>query len=157
MARETIGKLSTELLQKDTHSDHTAGEQMEKQLENFEENFFECINRGKSMFPGDFYIIVITKRERLFANVLRNFFFPTLACPTPTWDQIVYKYNRKDESHDFLWVIPDKESCNFIASNRLSLDLSQQELVKFVLDFMDGSLDKKARILNGEPLIIPTK
>lgn len=157
MGRETIGKLSTELLHKDTKSDHTAGEQMVEQLENYESNFFECVNRGKGMFPGDFYVVVITKREKLFANVLRNFFFPTLACPTPTWDQIVYKYTRKDESHDLIWVIPDKHTCGFMIENRLALDLSQQQLLKFVMDFKDGSLDRKARTLNGESLIIDTK
>lgn len=153
MERDTIGKLSTELLQKDTVSDHSVGEQMQEQLSDYEDNVLACINRGKDYFTGDFYVVVITKRERLMQNVLRHYFFPRISCPTPDYDQAVYKYTHADEQIEFLWVIPDKESCFYMRDNRLNLGTEQNQLLLFVLDFLDGSLDKKARVLNGELLV----
>lgn len=153
MERDTVGKLSTELLQKDVYADYTAGEQMQEQLSDYENNIFECVNRGKVDFAGDFYVVVITKRERLMQNVLRHYFFPRISCPTPDYDQTVYRYIKTDEHLEFMWVIPNKQSCFDIRDNRLSLDLSQNQLLQFVLDFLDGTLDKKARALNNEPIV----
>ena len=153
MERNTVGKLSTDLLQKDIYSDHSVGEQMQEQLSDYESNVLECVARGKDFYPGDFYLIVITKREKLMQNVLRHYFFHRLSCPTPDYDQALYKYNRKDESLEFMWVIPAKEVCFEMRDRRLEIGLEQRELLQFVLDFIDGTLDKKSRILNGEPLI----
>jgi hypothetical protein len=153
MERDTVGKLSTELLQRDVHGDITAGEQMQEQLSDYENNLLECINLRKDNFPGDFYIVVITKRERLMQNVLRHYFFARESCPTPHHDQILYKYHRKEERLEFLWVIPDKESCKDIKNNALDIDPSLKQLLQFVLDYSDGTLDKKAASLNGEILV----
>lgn len=153
MERDTIGKLSTKLLQQDVYADHSAGEQMQEQLSEYESNVFECVNRGKADYNADFYVVVISKREKLMPNVLRHYFFHRISCPTPDYDQTVYKYTRADDALDFMWVIPDKQSCFEIRNNKLQLDLSQHQLLQFVLDFFDGTLDKKAKILNNEPLV----
>lgn len=150
MEKDTIGKLSSELLQKDTVSDHSAGEQMQEQLSEYEHNIFECVGRGKTDFAADFYVVVITKREKLMPNVLRHYFFPRISCPTPTWDQAVYKYTRLYDAIDFMWVIPDKDTCLFMRDNKAEIGLEQRQLLTFVLEFLDGTLDKKARVLNGE-------
>jgi hypothetical protein len=150
MERDTVGKVSSELLQGDTQSDHSAGEQMAEQLSAYESNIFDCVERGKTCFSGDFFVVVNTKRERLMPNVLRNYFFPRLSCPTPTYDQTVYHYARVDDRVEFLWVIPCQQTCVELYANRMSVDPSVSELLQFVLNFMDGTLDSKARILNKE-------
>jgi hypothetical protein len=157
MERDTVGKLSTELLQRDTQADHSVGEQMQEQLSEYEANVFECAGRGKIAHSGDFYVVVITKRERLMQNVLRHYFFPRISCPTPDYDQAVYKYTHKDDSLDLLWIVPDWQAVGDIRNNKFTLDLSYRELLQFVLDFSDGTLDKKARILNHEPLTVIAK
>jgi hypothetical protein len=150
MERDTVGKLSSELLQQDISSDHSVGEQMREQLSEFESNFFDCVTRGKNSFTDDFYVVVITKRERLMPNVIRNYFFPRLSCPTPDYDQAVYLYNRKDDNVEFLWVIPSKQAAIEIKQDMLILDSSHHELLRFVLDFFDGTLDARARAYNDE-------
>lgn len=150
MAKDTVGKLSSELLLNDIHGDHTAGEQMQEQLSDYEKNLIECVNSGKNIYSSDFFVIVITKREKIMKNVLRHFFFYRESCPTPHHDQILYKYNHDDDRIEFLWSIPDKESCTDLITNAVNLDLGFASLLQFVLDFNDGTLDKKAAVLNGE-------
>jgi len=55
-----------------------------------------------------FYVCVITKKERLMDNVLRNYFLARSTCPTPQYDQTVYKYHRDSGAIQFLWVLPSK-------------------------------------------------
>lgn len=153
MERETVGKLSSDLLQKEEKYDHSVLEQMQEQLTGFEDHFYSALNAGKNNYPGDFFIVVITKRERLMSNVIRNYFFSRESCPTPTCDQAVYKYHRTDDRVEFIWVLPSKEGCADLYNNRLYVDISLNKLLGYVLDFENGSLDKKARVLNNESLI----
>lgn len=153
MERDTVGKLSSELLQKEERPDHSAFEQMQEQLTGFEEYFDNTLAVGKNTHPGDFYLVVITKRERLMQNVLRNYFFTRYSCPTPEWDQTVYKYHRVDDRVEFLWVIPSKFACMDLIEHKHEIDLSLSKLLRYVLDFHDGTLDELARKLNNEPPI----
>ncbi len=153
--KRTVGEVSAELLQRDVHGDVTAGEQMRESLSEYERFLLECVDLGKAKHPDDFYVVVHITREQVAANVLRNRFFHTHACPTPTWDQVVYKYHRKDERIEFLWSIPCKEACEDLKAHALDLDPAFNELLQFVLDFSDGTLDKKAMALNGEIFVNP--
>jgi len=151
--RESVGKLSSLLLQQDVHGDITAGEQMSEQLGDYERGITECYNTAKTIFAGDFYIVVVTKRERLMPNVFRNYFVSRKTCPTPDYDQTVYHYHKKDDHLEFLWALPSPVAIKNLLEHRHHLDPSFFTLLKLVLDFLDGSLENKARTLNNEPLI----
>ena len=153
MKRDTVGKLSSELLQSDTHADHSAGEQMQEQLADYEKNVLERVDHGKTVYPADFYLVVIAKREKLMPNAFRLYYFHRLSCPSPDYDQTVYKYHRSDDMLEFLWVVPAKLVIKEMIAHKHELDPSVYQLLKFVIEFMDGTLDKKARELNGEPLV----
>lgn len=151
MTKDTIGKISSELLTKQVDDTHSAHEQMQEQLNDWDKNIYECIERCKVDYPvGDFYIIVTTKKERLMGNVLRNYFFGRFSCPTPEWDQVVFKYHRKEERIEFLWVIPCKETCDIMSRFPLEVPKEEHELRDFVLSFEDGTLLKLSKKLNGE-------
>ena len=92
----------------------------------------------------------LTKKEKLLNNVLRNYFFPTQACPTPTWDQAIYHYHSADDRLEFLWVIPSKDTCELFQENALYIVPEEKELLRFVLDFEDGTLLRLAKKLNKE-------
>lgn len=155
MTKDTVGKLSSELLPKQVDDTHSAHDQMLEQLSDYDKNIFACAEHGKSQYHGDFYIVVTTKRERLLSNVIRNYFLTRLTCPTPEYDQVVYRYNRADESIDFLWVIPSKDACQFMQSHALEIPKPEHELLNFVLRFMSGDLLKEAKKLNGEQIDSP--
>ena len=150
----TIGKIATDLAAQDTHAQSPI--ELERAMhQDYEENIHECIARGKKEYPGDFYIVVITKKERLLQNVLRHYYFPRSTCPTPEYDQTVYKYYRADDNHRFLWVVPDKITCENLRDNAVQVNELERDLLMFVLDFYDDTLMKIAKKLNGEFLETP--
>ncbi len=148
--RETVGKISTDLLWGAQELDHSAEEQMRECLELWETNLLECIERGKKEFPHDFYIVVDTKKEPKMQNVLRNVFIPRSTCPTPTYDNSVYLYHRSDENLEFLWVLPSKATCSMMKDRALEIPEDQRELLQFVLDDADGTLLRRCKLLNKE-------
>lgn len=154
--KKTVGQISKDLREKDILPSHSANDQMQESLTDYDSNIYECIQRGLKDYADDFYIVVVTKKERLMPNVLRNYFLIRLSCPTPTYDQVLYKYDRSEERIEFIWVIPSAHACQELLNNALNIDQSQKELLSFVIDFVDGTLDRKAMILNGEiePLIM---
>lgn len=152
--KETVGKIATDLAAQDIHPQSAI--ELEREIhKEYEENIQLCIERGKKEFNRDFYVIVITKRERLLPNVLRHYYFPRGTCPTPEYDQTVYKYHWAHDVHEFLWVIPDKITCQLFRDNALHIKESERDLLKFVLDFYDDTLMKLSKKLNGEELETP--
>ena len=155
MSNETIGKISRDLILKGDKNDHTVNEQMQEQLENYEKNVFDCVDAGKKIYNGTFFITVLTKKEMLMENVLRHYFFHRATCPTPDYDQSVYMYRPIDEVLDFLWVIPNKDTCHYMRENALLLDPKERQLLQYVLEFFDDTLMLKAKRLNGEFILTP--
>jgi len=151
MKRQTVGKVASDLIIKATDSTSPI-EQMRENLSEYEQNLRECVDSSKKIIMGDFYVIVLTKQEHLMQNVFRNYFFPRMSCPSPDWDQTVYKYKRNDDHIVYMWTIPSRESCEYLKKNALYVDKSERELLKYVLAFNDGSLLKLAKQLNGEKL-----
>jgi hypothetical protein len=148
--RQTIGKSSLDLLVNADDLDHSAYEQMQQQLEDYENNFIECLEAGKKIYPHDFYIVVETKKEPKLKNVLRNYFIHRQSCPTPTYDNAVHKYHKADDRLEFLWVLPSKETYQMMLSHALEIPSEERDLLQFVLDDADGTLLKKCKKLNGE-------
>ena len=149
--KETIGKIAQDLQAKDIIPVNPV-EQMQESLTDWDKNIHEAVERGKKDFVSDFFVVVATKREKLLANVFRNYFMNTIACPTPNYDQTVYHYHNEGDHLEFIWTIPGRYICHFIKENALLLPKEQKELIQFVLDFSDGTLMKKAKLLNKEPL-----
>lgn len=149
MTRETVGKISSDLIVKAPETTSPI-EQMRESLSEYEQNIWECIDRCKKDFLGDFYITVITKNEKLMPNVFRNYFYGRLSCPTPDWDQTVYKYKRKGNQVVFMWVIPSKVACEHLLENANYVVREEQELLKYVKAFDNGTLMKLAKELNNE-------
>lgn len=150
----TVGKIATDLAAQDTHAQSPI--ELERAMhKDYEENVQQCIERGKKEHPGDFYIVVITKKERLLQNVLRHYYLHRATCPTPEYDQTVYKYFREHDAHQFLWVVPDKITCEMMRDNALQVPDPERDLLRFVLDFYDDTLMKLSKKLNGEFLETP--
>lgn len=154
MSRETVGKVATDLIVKPPETT-SAIEQMEENLTDYEANLIECVEKGKRELIGDFYVVVLTKNEQLLRNVFRNYFFTRSSCPTPDWDQTLYKYKRKDDSLVFMWTLPSRDACIYLTNNALQVDRQEKALLQFVLAFNDGTLMRLAKELNGEKLDSP--
>lgn len=147
--RRTVGDISSELLAKKPES--TDPIEIERSMhEDYSKNMLACWTDARAKYTGDFFIVVITKREPLMPNVFRNYFFARSSCPTPDYDQTVYHYKKTDDFLDFLWVIPSKDACLQLKENAAHVPQEEWGLLNFVFKFADGSLYKMAKELNNE-------
>ena len=152
----TVGAVSAELLQK-TPDTLSPIENMQEQLTDWDKNIFECLDNARKQYPGDFFIMVITKKEPLLKNVLRNYFIARQTCPTPGYDQAVYKYDHENQAVNFLWVVPSKDTVATLFFNKDRVVPEEWGLLQHVLNFMDGTLDKRCMKLNGEFDVEPSR
>lgn len=149
MKQDTVGKASLELQQKTPESRDPI--ELEREMhKDYEKNILECIETNKKLIHGSFYVVVITKCEPLLPNVFRNYFFAAQACPTPDYDQAVYRFDAGKEIIEFLWVVPTKQVCEIYREHAMEIVHHERELLQLVLDFYDGTLLKIAKKLNGE-------
>lgn len=86
-------------------------------------------------------------------NVLRNYFAERSSCPSPDYDQTVFKYHHESQDLKYMWTIPDKETCEVFLANALKIVPEERELLGYILDFDNGSLLRLARKENGEDLV----
>lgn len=147
--RDTVGAISSKLLLEQPASQDPIELQREMQ-EDYIKNLCECVEKHKNSLFGNFFIIVITKNERLMPNVFRNYFTARQTCPSPDYDQTVFRYNRQAEQIEFIWVIPSQDASHHLKKNAHLVVKEEQELLKFVLAFSDGTLYKMAKRFNGE-------
>jgi hypothetical protein len=166
MTRPTLGKISTDLLLSSPSSTDPIEIQRATEQEYLDnliwavkhaQKKIDCSNieghdQCKDRFPfdGDFYIVALLKKEKLLPNVLRNYFVPTLMCPTPAFDQTVYKYDHQKKDIEFMWVVPDRDTCETFKENILQIVPEERGLLDFVIKYYDGTLFYWAKKLNGE-------
>lgn len=150
----TVGQKSLELQAQEAVSRDPIELQREM-LKDYRENLSQCINSFKKTCAGSFFIVVITKREPLMQNVLRNYFTARHSCPTPDYDQTVWHYISHDDSLHYLWSLPSRDACYHLKDNALYVCEEERSLLQHVLDFADGTLFKLAKKLNGESLKSP--
>lgn len=108
--------------------------------------------KDRMAIEGSFFISVLLKKEKLLENVIRNYFIPTKVCPTPTYDQTLYRYDHHKETIEFIWVIPDRDTCETFRENVAIIVPEERQLLKCILDFYDGVYFRMAKKFNGEKL-----
>lgn len=150
--RPTVGAISDSLKLK-TPETLDPLEQAGAMTSTYMDELTQTAINGKHAHPDDFFVVVLTKSERLMPNVIRNYFLHRRTCPTPDYDQAVYHYKKDDDALHFLWITPSKEACIYIKQRPLEIDDDQYELRSYVLDFADGTLAKKAMKLNNEDVL----
>lgn len=147
--KDTVGKQSLELLNKEP--DTLDPIELERSMqEEYLSNLLECVSIHRQVFPSSFFIQVLTKNEKLLPNVFRNYFSARLSCPTPNYDQTVYRYNNELERIEYIWTIPAREVCYYLLHNKNLVVKEEQQLLQFVIDFDKGDLYRKALEYNNE-------
>lgn len=147
--RETVGTIARDFLMRESPTLSPIELEREAQKKYLDELLI-AIERGKKIYGGDFYVEVNTKMEHLMTNVTRNYFVVRSTCPTPFFDQSVFKYDHKEETLTYLWTVPNRDACYHLKDNALLVAPEEQQLLQFVLDFFDGTLLAHAQKLNNE-------
>jgi|SRR5579872_6760352 len=154
MNKKTVGKISTELKQQPTLP-ITVIDQQRKMQEDYIKELITACERGRKKYTGDFFIQIETKKETLLDNVIRNYFIDRKSCPTPNYDQSVYKYNSKTEQIEFVWIVPDRGTCHHFLENINYIVPEERELLEFVIKFSNGDLFKLCKVYNNEEFDSP--
>jgi hypothetical protein len=147
--KETVGKVALDLMSKEPEVT-TVIDQQRAMQEDYLEELTECVMEFRKKYPRDFFVTVLTKSEKLMPNVFRNYFVPRLSCPTPNYDQAVYRYRHEDEEIEFIWSIPCREACFYLRENTAHVSTEEHELLQYVIAFADGTLYHLCRHLNSE-------
>lgn len=147
--RETVGKIATDLMAQPQGAVSPIDLEREMQQDYMKE-LLDCVDAHYHLFPGDFFIQVITKNEKLLPNVFRNYFAARRSCPTPDYDQTVFKYNREVGSVEYIWTIPSKDACLHLLRHAHEVVQEERHLLSFVSMFERGDLAKLCMKLNGE-------
>lgn len=120
-------------------------------LSEWDQNVLEVVQKSRQIIPSrHFYVCVTTKREFLAKNTIRNYFESKYDCPTPQYEQVVYKINKDSDQPFLMWVIPNKEACIYLKRNSVIVPPTERELLGYVMDFSCGKLDQVAQKENGE-------
>lgn len=125
------------------------GETSEAMNKTFEDELMTCVHsyqkkRLENVNP--FYIVVLSKKERLMVNANRRYFFGRESEPTPDYDQIVFRVDPKSQQVDFKWVIPDIESYHDMILFGHNYPIDEQELVGFCKAMNENRLADYQRI-----------
>lgn len=147
--RDTVSKIAGDLIQKEAPTRDPIELERASQ-EEYIKNVLECVDTHKKQFDSDFFVSVLHRQERSMPNVIRRVYFATKSCPTPNYDQIIYKYHKASDDLEFIWSIPDQKTTWTLWENAAVVTESERGLLKFVLDFTDGTLFRLCKKLNGE-------
>lgn len=148
----TIGSQILDLSQRQIEK-MSATEAWKVKERDYLKHLIECAETNSKIFSGDFFIVTQLKLETLLSNALptfREYFIAQQSCPTPNYDQNVYKFSKEKESITYIWSIPDRETSHYLFQNKDLVHESERQLLDFVLKFENGSLFRLMKQLNGE-------
>lgn len=151
MREKTLGQIYNEVAgkEKDTRDPNEISRQVMADKFN---DLLDVVEAGRKFYEGDFFIKMIFKKERKFGPTLlpRIFIEHCRDCPTPDYDQNIFRYNKHDDTLEHIWTIPDRETCFTYIENKEIVVKEEQQLLQYILDFADGTLYKKAKQFNRE-------
>jgi hypothetical protein len=156
-AKKTVGAHAVELQQKQPETRDPV--EIQKNTEqDYIKNLIKCVQDNKRKYAGDFFVVVISKNEKLLYNVIRCYFFDRVTCPTPDYDQTLFMYSSSEESIKHIWTVPDKETCLLYIQNKDKIPPAEYPLLENVLKFRSGELFRLCKKFNNEeadsPLLV---
>lgn len=149
--KETVGKVAHDLMLKQDAP--VSAIELERQMQSeYMQYLLDCVDKHYHIFPGDFFIQVITKNEKLLPNVFRNYFAARRSCPTPDYDQTVFRYSKERGVIDHIWTIPCRDACHYLLNNAKEVVAEERESLRFVIQFENGTLAQLCMKLNDEKI-----
>jgi hypothetical protein len=152
--KKTVGAVSLDLQQKEPESRDPIEIQRATEKD-YLRNLVQCVEDNMKHMTGDFYVVVITKNERLLHNVFRCYFFARSSCPTPDYDQTVFLYKSASQEIEHIWTVPDRETSLLYIANKDKVVPEEYPLLDSILRFKDGTLFALCKQLNKEETETP--
>lgn len=151
MEKRTVGQLAYDMHLK-PQDPITFFEQAKLDMSGLDKVIKECHDLGKKGLPNkDFFIEIQIKWERVFEDRVYHILpFVRRSCPTPQYDQTVFRYKHKDDLLEYMWTLPDQETYNFYRDNTAAVTPDRYVLLKHVLEDVSGDLLNKVDAINKQ-------
>ncbi len=147
--KETLGKIYTKLKSK-PQDKVDIFEYIRVTQADFMPRLVRQVDLDKTKTDKDFYIEACLRMNSVMHDVPEVYFKSRHTCPTPFYDRSAFRYDRKNDRITMLWHVPSQAECLYYIQNALRLRDDEKEAAKFVFDYVDGTLLKVAKTLNGE-------
>jgi len=100
----------------------------------------------------DFYLVLVMTNDPGQDNKPVDRIFVRLSCPTPAYNQVVYKYHHKSSSLEYLWTLPRKAIYESVIANKVYYltNKATKVLASWCLMLESGKLLEWAKKENGE-------
>lgn len=115
---------------------------------NFPREFEIAVKNGCKEYTGDFYIFVITPTLKN-PNAIKTKYQIRNFCPPPSYNQMVYKFDREKMQPKIIWIIPSKACVEWLRYG-LNVPKEWDPLKRYAMEFVDGTLDKLYYSLEGK-------
>lgn len=116
-----------------------------------EEQLWNLVDAYKKKYPKrDGFIELNTMRDKLMPRWAKRIWAARYSCPDPWFDQSVWHYHHTDDSLEYLWTLPDPETCKLYLQHENTIVPEEQWLLKHIQDCKSGALEKLVKHLNGE-------
>jgi len=145
-----IGKEYLDRASRPTDDTVAVGDLSRSMSSDYMKNLVDTALKARGSYSERYYIVVLTKVERLIGTAIRNYFVARQSCPTPNYGQTVYSFDPKDESFELLWLVPIKKVCDKMYSDRFNVELINDPLINYVVDYIEGRLLGLCMKLNKE-------
>lgn len=150
MTEKTKPVIIAELWEKEADSIDPIEVQREMQ-KNYLNDLHEAVRLAKEKTTQDFYVVGILRQHTLLTrNHLEHKFVTRHTCPTPTYDQTVWKYRALSGDLEYMWTVPDRETCEIYLTNAIKVVPEERQLLNYIIDFANGTLLERAKKENGE-------
>lgn len=137
-AHETVGSVATKLW--NSGGKQGAVETEREANKEYLSEVHKCVqNAVDKGWDKPFYVVVLTKKERLLRNVVRRYFVARKTMPMPDYDQSLWHYDPRSEQLRYVWTIPDPVYCTeLMQADDIAPDEAQ--LAAFVHAFANDQL-----------------
>ena len=111
----------------DIHTDMIqVGDLVEQKKKEFPQIFLEEVERGLKKFDGDFFLVRHVWRHKLNEEP-QDRLLSRKTCERPTWRQTEWRFDRKHETWELLWTLPDQANHLWYKWNALQLQTEEEK------------------------------
>lgn len=153
--RKTFGQISAENQAKNdinvkTIEDDIRGsrEEWEREIIRMRDAEIKRTLKDPKFHNKNFYIIMHFRKHRL-VNEPGVLIVARLSCPTPVYNQAVFKYYRSAGSLEYLWSIPDAPRYYWLIKNMQNIPKDMQHEARFCFLMESGELERWVIKENG--------
>lgn len=140
---KTTGEIAQKLSLADDCS-YTLQDQIDQHKKSVVVNVEKAVKDGLRSFDSNFYIAKHTRRNAYIVNSIQNHYLIRQTCPMPEYSQSVWKYTRKDDVLEELWVLPEETEAIEMMHNSKYINKDEFALMEYVIKFKNGELKQLA-------------